>query len=169
VVGIALALAGADVVLTDLPHITPLTQQNVDANCRHTVHRAQVCSRLASRISSLTAVGIMHELWSHSVSCCKMLQEEVCAEGNTTVFSRKSECWVFATDWASRVQVLDLEWGSDAAALGRQPDLVTGADVVYEEHCFPALLASIEALSAAHTVTMLAFRLRGASARVLRP
>ncbi len=61
------------------------------------------------------------------------------------------------------MQVLDLEWGSDTAAVGRQPDLVTGADVVYEEHCFPALLASIEALSAAHTVTMLAFRLRGAS------
>jgi hypothetical protein len=35
-------MAGADVVLTDLPHITPLTQENVEANCRQTVHRAQV-------------------------------------------------------------------------------------------------------------------------------
>ena len=58
--------------------------------------------------------------------------------------------------------MLDFEWGSDTAALGRQPDLLTGADVVYEEHCFPALLASIEALSAAHTVTFLAYRMRGA-------
>ena len=36
---------------------------------------------------------------------------------------------------------------------------------MYEERCFPALLASIEALSAAHTVTFLAFRLRGAPQR----
>lgn len=30
VVGIALALAGADVVLADLPHVTPLTRMNVE-------------------------------------------------------------------------------------------------------------------------------------------
>lgn len=41
-VGIALALAGADVVLTDLPHITPLTRQNVESNCRPASHRANV-------------------------------------------------------------------------------------------------------------------------------
>ena len=59
------------------------------------------------------------------------------------------------------MQVVNFAWGSDAATLGRPPDLVTGADVVYEEHCFPALLATIEALSAAHTVTFLAYRMRG--------
>ena len=51
VVGLALAMAGADVVLTDLPHITLLTQRNVDANCRQTVHRAQVRGASASRRS----------------------------------------------------------------------------------------------------------------------
>ena len=40
-VGIALAKAGADVVLADLPHITPLTQANVDANCQEPYERAQ--------------------------------------------------------------------------------------------------------------------------------
>ena len=49
VVGIALAMAGADVVLTDLPHVTPLTQENVDANCLQTVHRAQVRSMTESQ------------------------------------------------------------------------------------------------------------------------
>mmetsp|Transcript_21206 Transcript_21206/g.58897 ORF Transcript_21206/g.58897 Transcript_21206/m.58897 type:complete len:271 (-) Transcript_21206:231-1043(-) len=34
VTGICLAKAGADVVLTDLEHITPLTQRNVEANCQ---------------------------------------------------------------------------------------------------------------------------------------
>ncbi|KAL6761818.1 putative methyltransferase-domain-containing protein [Haematococcus lacustris] len=33
VVGLALALAGARVTLTDLPHILPLTQLNADTNC----------------------------------------------------------------------------------------------------------------------------------------
>jgi hypothetical protein len=43
VVGIALALAGADALLVDLPHITPLTRANVDANCRSPLIRAQAC------------------------------------------------------------------------------------------------------------------------------
>jgi len=34
VTGIGLAQAGASVMLTDLPHITPLTQRNVDYNCQ---------------------------------------------------------------------------------------------------------------------------------------
>ncbi len=41
VVGIALAGAGAEVVLTDLPHILHLTQQNLDANLK-AYHRARV-------------------------------------------------------------------------------------------------------------------------------
>lgn len=43
VLGIALAGAGADVVLTDLPHVLPLTQQNVEANLK-AYHRARVSS-----------------------------------------------------------------------------------------------------------------------------
>eukprot|EP00873_Tetraselmis_striata_P008686 jgi/Tetstr1/428950/TSEL_018925.t1 len=43
VTGIALAQAGAAAVLTDLPHITPLTRRNVDANCEGLVRgRAEV-------------------------------------------------------------------------------------------------------------------------------
>lgn len=41
VTGIALAKAGAEVVLTDLPHITPLTSHNLELNCL-TGSRAQV-------------------------------------------------------------------------------------------------------------------------------
>ncbi|GIL82766.1 hypothetical protein Vretimale_8325 [Volvox reticuliferus] len=43
VVGIALALAGAKVYLTDLPHVVPLAAANVAANCDPRVHRAFVC------------------------------------------------------------------------------------------------------------------------------
>ncbi|KAF5841465.1 putative methyltransferase-domain-containing protein [Dunaliella salina] len=41
ITGIALALAGARVMLTDLPHILPLTQENVATNCRP-IHAAMV-------------------------------------------------------------------------------------------------------------------------------
>ncbi|KAK9829400.1 hypothetical protein WJX72_005603 [[Myrmecia] bisecta] len=98
VVGIALALAGADVVLTDLPHVTPLTQRNVDANCRQ--HRC-------------------------------------------------------------RAQVVDYAWGESLAPLGPKPDLITGADVVYQQEHFEALTDTICRLSDSHTLTYLAFRKRG--------
>lgn len=42
VVGLALALAGTSVALTDLPHITPLTQQNVELNTHPGVHDVHV-------------------------------------------------------------------------------------------------------------------------------
>jgi hypothetical protein len=42
VVAIALARAAADVVATDLPHVTPLTRENVAANCGSPLHRCQV-------------------------------------------------------------------------------------------------------------------------------
>eukprot|EP00983_Pelagomonas_calceolata_P002219 75303-Pelagomonas_calceolata.AAC.1 len=41
ITGIALALAGARVMLTDLPHILPLTRENVTANLRP-IHAAMV-------------------------------------------------------------------------------------------------------------------------------
>lgn len=41
--GIALALAGANVTLTDLPHVLHLTRRNVAVNCQPPQHRARVC------------------------------------------------------------------------------------------------------------------------------
>jgi len=49
-------------------------------------------------------------------------------------------------------------------ALGARPDLITGADIVYEERCFAGLVATLRALAAPHTLVVLAFRLRGAPA-----
>ncbi len=44
VVAIALAKAGADLVATDLAHITPLTLENVNLNCSPLLHRCQARS-----------------------------------------------------------------------------------------------------------------------------
>eukprot|EP00798_Chlamydomonas_sp_ICE-L_P011019 gene11019-18983_t len=101
-VGIALALSGAHVTLTDLDHIIPLTRENVESNC---------CGR-----------GIAH--MPTVARCC---------------------------------------WGSkeDAAALGEQrPDLITAADVLYEEKYYPDLLDTLTDLSAAHTLSYIAYKRR---------
>ena len=58
-------------------------------------------------------------------------------------------------------QVVDHAWGEDVSVLGRPPDVITGADVIYEEQHYPALLATLGQLAAPHTLILLAFRLRG--------
>lgn len=82
VVGIALAGAGAEVVLTDLPHILHLTQQNLEANLK-AYHRARVRSRplgspsrlhytafdcLAFGIRGSGCIGSRHQ--GHWMHCC---------------------------------------------------------------------------------------------------
>jgi protein N-lysine methyltransferase METTL21A len=62
-------------------------------------------------------------------------------------------------------QVVDYAWGEDVSALspqGRPPDVITGADIIYEERHYPALLATLQGLAAPHTLIYLASRLRGA-------
>ncbi|BDA43830.1 EEF1A lysine methyltransferase 3 [Coccomyxa sp. Obi] len=98
VVGLVLALAGADVTLTDLLHVTWLARENVAANCDSPLVRAQV---------------------------------------------------------------RDYAWGEDVASLPACPDLITGADIVYQSEHFPALLHTLEHLAAPHTLIYLSFRLRG--------
>jgi hypothetical protein len=44
-------------------------------------------------------------------------------------------------------QVVDYAWGEDAGVLlpqGRPPDVITGADIIYEEQHYPALLATLQ-------------------------
>lgn len=65
--------------------------------------------------------------------------------------------------------MVDHAWGEDVAALspqGRPPDVITGADIIYEERHYPALLATLQGLAAPHTVIYLASRLRGAQCRI---
>ena len=82
VTGIALAQAGASVTLTDLPHICPLTRENVEANCEASSTHAQVCSPscctlLSTMACHLTAssgtwAGMQHlklARWGVSLSC----------------------------------------------------------------------------------------------------
>lgn len=61
-------------------------------------------------------------------------------------------------------QVVDYAWGDDVEVLrpgGTAPDIITGADIIYEEQHYPALLATLRRLAAPHTLVYLASRLRG--------
>lgn len=61
-------------------------------------------------------------------------------------------------------QVVDHVWGEDVAPLlcgDKRPDVITGSDIVYEAHHFPALIRTLSQLAAAHTQVYLAFRVRG--------
>ena len=52
------------------------------------------------------------------------------------------------------------EWGEDVSSLG-QPDVVVGADVVYQRESYAALAKTLAALCSPHTVAFIAFRSRG--------
>ncbi len=41
------------------------------------------------------------------------------------------------------------------------PDVITGADVVYQQEHFDALITTLQDLAAAHTLIYLAFKTRG--------
>lgn len=103
--GIALALAGANVTLTDLPHVLHLTRRNVAVNCQPPQHRTQV---------------------------------------------------------------REYAWGSQLHELQMQPDVIIGADVVYQQEHFDALITSLWDLCAAHTVAFISYRLRGRGELIFR-
>lgn len=91
-------MAGAQVILTDLGHITPLTVHNLNVNCGD------------------------HQQHSKVVVHC---------------------------------------WGQDVKGLMPTPDVITGADVVYQQEHFDALITTLQDLAAAHTLIYLAFKIRG--------
>ncbi|GAB4817050.1 hypothetical protein N2152v2_004096 [Parachlorella kessleri] len=101
VVGIALALAGADVVLADLPYVTPLTTLNVQANCDLSHHRA----------------AVLDYVWSSLPTPEELTQPP--------------------------------------------PDIVTGADLVYDPAAYDDLVGALTALAAPHTLLFLAIKRRG--------
>lgn len=84
-------------ILTDLPHITGLTQHNLTLNCGEQQH-----SKVVNHI-----------------------------------------------------------WGQDVTDLMPEPDLITGADVVYQQEHFDSLITTLQELAAPHTLIFLAFKLRG--------
>lgn len=65
-----------------------------------------------------------------------------------------------------RATVVDYAWGDDPPPSELQqppPDIITGADLVYDPKQYGALVAALERLAAPHTLVFLAIKLRGGS------
>ena len=59
------------------------------------------------------------------------------------------------------LQVVVHCWGQDVKDLMPSPDVITGADVVYQQEHFDALVTTLHHLAAPHTLIYLAFKIRG--------
>ena len=59
------------------------------------------------------------------------------------------------------LQVVVHCWGQDVKELMPSPDVIIGADVVYQQEHFDALITTLQDLAAAHTLIYLAFKIRG--------
>ena len=159
--GIGLAMAGARVTLTDLPHIMPLTAQNLALNADKQSLDAQASSHLAVTLQSVlrnggcTGVRCSHAqqvFQGFPLGDAMELDTWLLACGEPLLHSKSS---------SACAQVMPYAWGEDAGRLPQAPDVITGADVVYEQEHFPALISSLRMLAAPHTVIFLSYRLRG--------
>lgn len=148
-----LAAAGARVVLTDLPHITPLTRKNVATNCSSSrgagaatatasagccapgaplvvdyswgEPRAVLFGRIASSPSAAAAVGVAGAHGSlRGVECAGGAMERVEPEAGGL------RCW-----------------GSGQEEF----DMIVGADLLYDPEVHGVLLKSLGELAAPHT------------------
>lgn len=134
--GMALALLGADVLLTDLAEVVPLICKNVDANL----------SRAASHGAPITQIVMDSQIMLGGLAChaCRLSCRLV--EGFCVLGQGRDGPWA-AQAGPVRVQVLD--WGSDAdiAAAGGPFSYVIAADCVYHEEHVEKLHGTIMALT----------------------
>lgn len=70
-----------------------------------------------------------------------------------------------------RVQLAPLPWGSSAVSalqLPAPPDLIVGGDIVYQPEHYEALVDTLQALSAPHTLIFLSYKVRWLAGWMLR-
>jgi hypothetical protein len=126
-----LAAAGARVVLTDLPHITPLTRHNVAANC--------------GGGSAAGAPLVVDYAWGEPAAA---LRQRIAAA-------------TAAAAAPPLAQADSIAPGPAAAADGfSEFDLIIGADVLYAPDAHAPLLRSLRELAAPHTQVLISFRQR---------
>ena len=160
--GIGLAMAGARVTLTDLPHITPLTAQNLALNADKQSLHAKASSHpamtLQSGLQNRSCTGVR---CSHLQQVSEAMQLVDAIERVTQLLACDELLRHSKSSRTAHAQVVPYAWGEDAGRLPQGPDVITGADVVYEQEHFPALISSLRMLAAPHTVIFLSYRLRG--------
>ncbi|KAL4855505.1 Protein N-lysine methyltransferase METTL21A [Chlorella vulgaris] len=174
-VGICLALAGAEVLLSDQPHITPLAELNMQANLVPGLHRAQVvpytwgegnaaaalhqqppfgdAAPSAQAAAAPLLAAASPGVWAGSAS---PVQGVAAAVQASTVLSAA------AGAAAPQLAASGGEMQEQQACLpGLSLDCITAADVVYQPENYSLLAATLRELAAPHTLVFVAFKHRG--------
>ncbi|PSC71827.1 N-lysine methyltransferase METTL21A [Micractinium conductrix] len=155
-VGILLSLAGAEVTLTDQPHIVPLADANAQANLTPGLHRWRVVTYT----------------WGQGNPAAALLQPPDGQQGSAAPAAAAAAAAAAATAAAAGQGVpgappplqqpppgaLPLTAGSLPS---RSYDVVTAADVVYQPEVYAELAATLAALAAPHTLVLLSYKQRG--------
>ncbi|KAL4420405.1 hypothetical protein ABPG75_010061 [Micractinium tetrahymenae] len=168
-VGILLALAGAEVTLSDQPHMAPLAEHNVRANLTPGLHRAWVVpytwgqgDAAAALLPPAAAAAQPPSRQQQAAAAAALAAGWGAAEGPMPgVAPAATEAAPAGCSPAASQQ------GAEAAAEAHQPppgpcfDVITAADVVYQPECYAELAATLRALAAPHTLVFLSFKRRG--------
>jgi predicted nicotinamide N-methyase len=168
VVGMALALAGARVVMTDLPHVTPLTRVNVEGNCGHAAcgvprvvdhawggDAAPLLAALAARGAGAGGDGGVQRAGTGGAAAAAAAAAAPGADG---LPAAGQAAGVGAAAAAAAVAV---QPGAAAAAAAAGFDLIVAADCVYEPPFYADLLSTLRAVAAPHACVVMAHRMRG--------
>ncbi len=162
-VGIALALAGVGrVVLTDLPHVVPLAEENVGANCELGRHRAEVrVYRWGDPVGARPSAG---EGGGGGGSGSGVEGGEVrgCGGEGAGEDSRGVSSMAPGEGRGVQGQGEQQQQQQEQCPLQLrehpQPDLITAADCLYHPDLHAPLLRALELLSMPHTVSYVSYR-----------
>lgn len=170
-VGMALAVAGARVVLSDLAHITPLTRANVEANWAGlglggppAVVEHAWGEEAAPLLRELEALGDKAEAGAVAVTGAEASVDDVRGAGGSDAGMGGTATGTAAGSAAGLGAAAAAAAVAPAATAGaavRGYDLVVAADVLYEPAGHAPLLATLSAVAAPHALVLLAHRLRG--------
>jgi hypothetical protein len=136
VTGMFLAAAGARAVLTDRPHITHLTRENVAANC-------------AGGGGAAGAPLVVDYSWGEPAAA---LRGRVAAAAAAAAGGPPDTADAAAAEWLARLAPAHSARADGSEASGPlEFDVIVGADLLYAPEGHAPLLASLRELAAPHT------------------
>ena len=131
----AAALGAAAVTLTDLPHLLPLVQQNIEVGGRLCV---LLCSACRSKTDGRACTHIA------------LLRPPLSPPPAHTAAAATQANGLGATAAAA-----PLEWGTSVGHLSPPCDLVLASDVLYQAEALPLFVQTLAALSGPRTLALL--------------
>lgn len=152
----AAALGAAGVVLTDLPHLVPLAERNIQVRAPCTQHPAELARPSWTRAPQPAAPGCCGDcgLWA-----VQRTPNHMPARVLTSFCPRRlARCPALPqlNNLQGVASTAALQWGQPVGHLGPPFDLVLASDVIYKAALIQPLLATLRELSGPRTLLLLA-------------